>query len=221
MSKKYLVYMYTNTINSKKYVGVTCDTLEKRAGPEGCQYKGCPRFFESIRKYGWSSFKTQVLHEGLTKQEAAELEKGLIVKYSTLDRTLGYNLHKGGFENREYNVAREAKRIERISSTLKKQRSDTATRQLMSKRMSKVWSDPDKRKKILLSRLGCFSGRPRVKIECRDTGIVYNSQTEAALSLGIKESTMSKRLKNTQAFVLFTSKSDTNPYPSVYLRKCS
>lgn len=42
----YKVYMWTNRINNKKYIGLTKSaTLALRAGNKGMSYKGSPKFY--------------------------------------------------------------------------------------------------------------------------------------------------------------------------------
>ena len=36
--RKYKIYVYTNKVNGKKYVGQTSRSLRERAGKNGCQY---------------------------------------------------------------------------------------------------------------------------------------------------------------------------------------
>lgn len=52
----YIVYIHTNKINQKKYVGITSKTPERRWGINGCNYKDCPAFWNAIQKYGWEEF---------------------------------------------------------------------------------------------------------------------------------------------------------------------
>lgn len=96
MSDKYLVYMYTNNINGKKYIGVTTN-IKKRAGGRGGYYRGSPRFYNAIQKYGWENFEVSIIKDGLSKKEASTIEKDLISKFKTIDKNYGYNLQRGGF----------------------------------------------------------------------------------------------------------------------------
>lgn len=43
--RRYKVYVYTNKVNGKKYVGQTCQSLEYRAN-NGRGYKRCLHFIE-------------------------------------------------------------------------------------------------------------------------------------------------------------------------------
>ena len=66
--------MYTNKINNKKYIGITKNTLSRRAGKDGIEYRECPKYWNAIQKYGWENFVCEVLEENLTPDEAKEKE---------------------------------------------------------------------------------------------------------------------------------------------------
>jgi len=92
----YIVYMWTNKRNGKRYIGQTKQTLEQRAGRDGAGYRGCYRFYTAIKKYGFSAFESKVLESGLTKKAADYMEKFYIRKYKTQNPTYGYNICPGG-----------------------------------------------------------------------------------------------------------------------------
>lgn len=94
--KKYCVYMHTNKINNKVYVGQTCDKLTHRWGKHGQGYKTQKRFWRAIQKYGWDNFEHIVFAENLTKEDADHMEKLLIALYQTTDKNKGYNITTGG-----------------------------------------------------------------------------------------------------------------------------
>lgn len=189
----YKVYIWVNKVNGKKYVGATKDSLQKRAGYKGRSYVGSPRFYAAIRKYGFQNFQVTVVKEQLTKQQAAETQKRLIQQLNTTDPRLGYNLQKGGFPQQ---VCSEGSRRSRISNTLKKQRGNSQYREVMSARMKKVWDDPVSRASLLAKRaLKPTSGRPRIKVYCQQTGVLYDSLHDAGKALGISYSCLSARLK--------------------------
>lgn len=48
MNKEYIVYVHTNMINNKSYVGITCRNPYLRWGKEGNGYKGQPKFYNAI-----------------------------------------------------------------------------------------------------------------------------------------------------------------------------
>lgn len=105
MKKEYCVYKITNTINNKLYIGLSKD-LNKRWSHNGDMYKpknkNSSRFYNAIMKYGWSSFKKEIIKDNLNKEEAAKLEKDLINKYNTRNKNFGYNIAEGGFGGKIY-----------------------------------------------------------------------------------------------------------------------
>lgn len=96
---KYTVYMHTNKINGKKYIGITCQDAERRWRSDGHGYKNNRYFYNSIKKHGWSNFESVVLMSGLTKEQAELQETKLIAEHNTTDRTRGYNNARGGGAN--------------------------------------------------------------------------------------------------------------------------
>lgn len=96
IDKTFKVYIYTNKINNKKYVGQTCQSLKERAGKDGKGYIGCHVFWNAIQKNGWNNFIPQIVKDNLSKDEANDLEIELIEKYKTTNKQYGYNILKGG-----------------------------------------------------------------------------------------------------------------------------
>lgn len=93
----YRVYLHTNLINNKKYCGITCMfPLSKRWGHNGSKYKRNRHFWGAIQKYGWENFSHEILFEGLTKEEAEEKEKEIILKLNLTNQDYGYNMTPGG-----------------------------------------------------------------------------------------------------------------------------
>lgn len=91
----YCVYVHTNKINGKKYVGQTYRDPEHR-WENGKGYKSSPYFYQAIQKYGWDNFEHEVVASNLTKEEADNFEKLLINKLNLMQREYGYNLKEGG-----------------------------------------------------------------------------------------------------------------------------
>ena len=92
------VYMHTNRVNGKKYIGITGNKPTYRWN-NGEGYKRCPRFYNAIKHYGWDAFTHEILYTGLTKEDAEQLEVDMIAKYKTQDNDTGYNLSVGGGVN--------------------------------------------------------------------------------------------------------------------------
>ena len=109
--KTWCVYIHTNKINGKVYIGITCrDPIKRWANGKG--YPNNTYFNNAIQKYGWENFEHQVLYENLTKTAACQKEIELIKFYDSTNRDVGYNLTLGGDHSPMYkrHHTEEAKR---------------------------------------------------------------------------------------------------------------
>lgn len=95
MKKEYCVYVHTNKVNGKRYVGITSMCPEKRWA-NGRGYRNNVLFYRAIQKYGWDAFDHAVLFDGLSRDEAYKTEIELIRSMSLTNPKYGYNLDKGG-----------------------------------------------------------------------------------------------------------------------------
>ena len=90
----YSVYIHVNTVNDKKYVGITMKDINRR-WQNGNGYRNNKHFSDAIKKYGWDSFDHYVV-DVATPEEMYDLEKFYIDYYHTTDPEKGYNVSKGG-----------------------------------------------------------------------------------------------------------------------------
>lgn len=117
----YKVYKHTlpSSISGKDndmvYIGITCQENANTRWLNGRGYNRNPHFYSAIQKYGWDNFSHEILFDGLTKEEAEQMEIELIAKYNSADRQYGYNKTNGG--NCVGTVLQETK--ERISKANK------------------------------------------------------------------------------------------------------
>ncbi len=91
----FVVYIHTNNINGKKYIGITSQNVNRR-WRNGQGYYQNEHFYRAICKYGWDNFTHQIVKAGLSKEAACELEKQLIKEYRTIEEQFGYNKSTGG-----------------------------------------------------------------------------------------------------------------------------
>lgn len=94
--KEKYVYMITNLINDKKYIGQSINP--KKRFQSHCEYrktnnkKYVSLISQAIQKYGKENFKLSILYFG---EDYNEKEKDFIQKYDTLTPN-GYNIMEGG-----------------------------------------------------------------------------------------------------------------------------
>ena len=108
--KKWCVYLHTNKINGKRYVGITCKQPEKRWGKNGNQYKQSSYIGKAIKKYGWDNFKHEVLLTNETFEYACAVERCLIRHYKANNPVYGYNLTSGGEKSSGVIMSDEARK---------------------------------------------------------------------------------------------------------------
>lgn len=145
------VYVHTNTINNKRYVGITSKKPEERWGNGGSGYRKNMHFWSSIQKYGWDNFEHEIINSKLTHDEACKIEKDLIKRYQSNNNRYGYNLTDGGEGISGYKISEETKEKlrqanlgkslteetrKKISQKLKGYKKSEAEKEAISKRMS-------------------------------------------------------------------------------------
>jgi group I intron endonuclease len=92
------VYCHTNSVNGKRYVGITKFSMERRWKGHVASVKwGYPtRFSRAIAKYGQNAFTHEVLETVPDRETANEAEIWWIAHFGSDDPALGYNLSPGG-----------------------------------------------------------------------------------------------------------------------------
>jgi len=96
MEKYGLIYMITNNINNKKYIGVTTKTLEERFnGHINRANKERSAIQKAIHKYGKDNFTIIEIDTAVSEEDLFNKERMYIKKYNTY-LGLGYNLTEGG-----------------------------------------------------------------------------------------------------------------------------
>lgn len=94
----YKVYIHTNRVNGKVYVGTTCCSLTARFKKGGLGYRNNKSMWNDIQKYGWENFSHSVLAEGLCADDAYEMEAKLIAEMKSNNPKYGYNVYPGGYQ---------------------------------------------------------------------------------------------------------------------------
>lgn len=112
------------------YIGQTVygNNPKKRWG-NGSRYKADPYFWRAIKKYGWDNFDHEIIASHLTKEEANNFERLLIMALRTYDNNFGYNLTLGGEGVLGFCPSDE--QIQKQKNTMKKYYSDPEYIQMM------------------------------------------------------------------------------------------
>lgn len=92
-----IVYLIENTVNGKKYVGITTVNLTWRWKEHlsDARHNSSLAIHCAIRKYGSESFKLSILQECNSRDELDQAEISWIKKLDTFSKN-GYNLTPGG-----------------------------------------------------------------------------------------------------------------------------
>lgn len=122
------LYLLTNMINGKIYVGQTWSTTEIRMGDDGSRYKNSIKLFNAIKKYGVDNFAYNFLAFAHSQEVADELENQFIELYHSRDPKIGYNLKGGGSVGKHSEETKQ-----KISKTLTGKIVSEATKKRLSK----------------------------------------------------------------------------------------
>lgn len=218
----YTVYCHTNKLNGKRYFGITSMRPEVRWG-NGNNYRSSRHFNFAIEKYGWDGFAHEVIAEGLTKEEACQMEQDLIRKYKTTDDRYGYNLSTGGESGAAGVVVSAETRAKRSASSKGRTVSEETRKKLSQAAKGRTFSletlakmSAAKKGKPLskehVRKIGdanrgkSLSEETKAKIResrrymmrpvyCFETDTTYESTSEAARQLGLEKANLRATLK--------------------------
>lgn len=98
--ESYSIYRHISP-SGKSYIGITKQNPERRF-QSGNGYKTQKAFYRAIKKYGWDTFKHEILESGLTEKEACEKEDYYISEVYHSFAPNGYNIREGGIHARHY-----------------------------------------------------------------------------------------------------------------------
>ena len=132
----WIVYSHENVYNGKKYIGITSVKPERR-WRNGDGYKRSVKFYNSIKKYGWDSFKHEILYENLTEKEAKNIEQKLIRKNKK--QNLSYNITDGGEGNKGWIVSENTKK--KISESHKGKKLSEEQKQKIKLSSKDLWKN--------------------------------------------------------------------------------
>lgn len=98
-TNNHFIYRYESP-SGKSYIGQTFgDDIERAlrirsCGSNGYGYKGCIKFYNAIKKYGFDKFNVEILFYGLSQADANRIEVICISLFRSVE--FGYNTTPGG-----------------------------------------------------------------------------------------------------------------------------
>ena len=144
------VYIHTNKINNKAYIGITSNDVNKR-WKNGNGYKNNKYFYTSIQKYGWDNFEHIIWQNNLSKNQAQKIEILLIALFDTTNPNNGYNLSTGGEGSNGIKRTKDTK--EKIRKSAKTRFSNPENNPMFGKQHS-----DEAKRKMSKSRQGMYDG---------------------------------------------------------------
>lgn len=211
-----VIYKVTNTINNKVYIGQTVRDFSRRKTEHINQaknnHKSCAYFHSALLKYGFEAFHWEIIFESQDTALLNEKEAEFIQKYNAYGEG-GYNLCLGGNSNSGYKHSKETVEKRKKFKHSQKTKDEARKRQL-----GKVLSDNTK-EKIKQANLGKKAskktkekmskngkGKGVKAVICIETGITYDSLTEAAKAIPCSIGALSRAIKENKTIKNFTFK---------------
>lgn len=200
-----VIYMYTSP-SGKCYIGQTID--ENRRKKEHMKHNQKIPFHNAVKKYGYENMVYLVLHRDIKTKCALNILESMEIKIRNTLCPFGYNMMTGGGSAgipceetriKQGNSRRGRKHsLETIIKMRKAQKGRIITKEarlkLRAHRIGTKLSQETK-DKISLSGIGrvvseksrmAVIGRNKKKIKCIETGVVYESFTDAAIEYKMK-----------------------------------
>ncbi len=168
---EYCVYQHISPAG-KSYVGITKQEPKKRF-QNGKGYRHNDYFYKAILKYGWENFQHNIIESGLTKEEAESAEIALISKIKSNDKAHGYNITSGGECIGKHSEESKQKMREHLMGR-KPSRLGATISEETRKRMKKAAKERSAKRKCFMAETN------KKKVICEDTGVVFDSITQAA-----------------------------------------
>ena len=135
----FIIYLITNLVNGKVYVGQTRSLLRRRWATHKCDARrGEPLYIcRALRKYGEDSFTIRPIDFAETQEKADFLEETWIFLHASLTRGKGYNIRTGGHTSP--GMSPEGK--ERVSRAHRGKIVSAESRKLTSEGNKRAWAE--------------------------------------------------------------------------------
>ena len=147
----------------------------------------CSRFYDAIQKYGLENFQIEILKDNLNKESADFWEEYYISKYKSNDEEYGYNIASGG-----KNVA--------ISENARKKKSENMkiNNPMYNPQISEKVKEKLKGRKLSKEVVENISKGHMKKVQCIETGEIFNSRNEAGLFYNVSPSGIGRAINGEQ-----------------------
>lgn len=178
--KKYKVYKRIAP-DGRVYVGCTSQSLELRAGRDGCNYQTNVRLWKAIQQFGWDTFKTELILETDDPEEAAAAELDAIEQYQATNPKFGFNSRSQPYITDTDFPERLSSAIkagmtddvrQRMSASMKKYYQSEENREFHRKRTLRITNQPEVRKRLIQA-IERNNAKPEVRQKIRESVLRY------------------------------------------------
>lgn len=173
-----VIYLITNLINGKQYVGQTKKSLNGRWLQHCDPLRPTSALGKAIQKYGKEAFKKEILFTHPCLETINELEQEFIAHYGTRAKN-GYNIHPGG-NNHQW--------TEEVKQAFSKARMGTGNPRYGYRGPTHTVESREKLRQLRLGK----KPTNQISIMCVESGVLYPSMQEAARQLGLQRSKISQ-----------------------------
>lgn len=167
------IYMHRNKIDGKVYIGYTTQKNLNDRWVNGHGYKDNDYFTNAIKKYGWENFDHIILDSGDWDVETISKKEDYYIElYNARNREKGYNIKKGGFHAISPNALPAA-------LAWRKQHPEYG---LAHAAAMLKWQEEHPEEILAMRRINAAKATEarKKKVQCIETGIIYESASEAA-----------------------------------------
>lgn len=130
-----VIYKYTSP-SGKCYIGQTWHEYQRKKMHRNSR-NGCNAFYLAIKKYGFESFKYEVLYSGISCQEVMDCLEIFEIENNNSMAPSGYNLRTGGSHGRHSKESidkmSESRRKENLSDETRAKQKAARSRENLSK----------------------------------------------------------------------------------------